>query len=90
MNFENGFSLLEKIVSPLGAYQKACAIGQGAHSGVVRPELAIFPFPVEVPNCLTIGVGVHGRMTRGCYGDGVSKAIENATSPQVSREQAET
>jgi hypothetical protein len=38
---------------------------------------------VEVPNILTIGVGVQGRMTRGYYGDGISKAIENSTSPQM-------
>jgi hypothetical protein len=44
---------------------------------------------VEFSNSLTPRVGVQGRMTRNCYGDGVSKAIENATSLHRSHEQAE-
>jgi hypothetical protein len=64
---------------------------KNALSGKARTTVlyAASPGSSEVPNCLTIRVGVQGRMTRGYYIDCVSEAIENVTSPQTSREQAE-
>jgi hypothetical protein len=44
---------------------------------------------VEVPNGLTTRVGAQGCMTRSSNGNGVTKVVENATSPQARRIQAE-